>query len=126
MPAKGEKLLQFLLLSAAKGFQPVVWQPPADVYRTAHGWMIKFELAGVRPEEIKLTVSGQSLTLRGVRRDICMEEGQHSYSMEISYNEFERTIDFPCDLERVDVATDYRDGMLLVRLTTRPTADEFC
>jgi HSP20 family protein len=123
MPRKSETLPP-LFLSAAKGFQPLSWQPPADVYRTSSGWLIKFELAGVRPDEVKLSIHGQSLILSGIRRDICIEEGQRSYSMEISYNEFQRTIDFPCDLERMEVAMDYRDGMLFVRLTTRPSPDE--
>ena len=34
------------------------WQPRADVYRMPGGWLVKLELAGVRPEEIRLTVRG--------------------------------------------------------------------
>lgn len=124
MARNAEKLLASLFLPAAKGFQPLGWQPPADVYRTPDGWLIKYELAGVRPEEIKLTVEGRSLVLRGVRRDICIEQGQRSYSMEISYNSFERAIALPCELGCLDISTDYRDGMLLVRLMTRPSANE--
>ncbi len=119
-----EKLYSTLFLPAAKGYQPLSWQPPADVYRTSGGWLVKFELAGVRPDEVRLSVEGHSLILRGVRRDICIEEGQRSYSMEISYNEFQRAIEFPCDLERMEIASDYRDGMLFVRLTTRMSPDE--
>src|SRR5919205_684335 len=28
-----------------------VWRPRADVYRTPDGWLVKLELAGVRPDE---------------------------------------------------------------------------
>lgn len=116
---KGERSFPALFLAAAKGFQPACWQPPADVYRLSNGWLVKCELAGVRPDEVNVILAGSTLTLRGRRRDITVEQGQQSYSMEISYSEFERSISFPCELERMVVATDYRDGMLLIRLTTK-------
>ncbi len=53
----------------------VPWVPAADVYRTRRGWLVKYDLAGVRPEEIELTADGQTLTIRGVRRDFACEEG---------------------------------------------------
>ena len=29
------------------------WRPATDVYRTRDGWMVKFELAGVEPDDIE-------------------------------------------------------------------------
>ena len=43
--------------------------------------------------------------------------------MEIVYNHFERTIELPSELEAMNIATDYRDGMLIVRLV-RPDHPE--
>jgi len=37
--------------------------------------------------------------------------------MEISYNRFERSLELPCELDQMAVDTEYRDGMLIVRLT---------
>ena len=37
------------------------WRPNIDVYRTANGWLVKFELAGVRAEDIDLQVLGGRL-----------------------------------------------------------------
>ena len=50
------------------------WHPATDVYRTRDGWLIKFELAGVQPEDIDLTVQGRMLRVRGTRRDTCWGE----------------------------------------------------
>ena len=47
-----------------------------------------------------------------------MEEEAWCYVMEINYGRFERGIELPCDLERADIATDFRDGMLVVRIRT--------
>jgi HSP20 family protein len=112
------------LFAAAAPCGPVGWQPPADVYRIAHGWLVKVDLAGVRAEDVELQVRGRSLTIRGARRDWSIAECQHSYSMEISYSRFERSIDLPVDVEGARLSTDYRDGMLLVRLLTEAPGDE--
>lgn len=113
-----------LFLSGSPAFRNTPWQPSVDVYRLADGWLLKYELAGVRPDEIQLSSRDRYLTLRGQRRDMRVEESQRSYSMEISYNQFERTIELPCELDKMDVETDYRDGMLVVRLTLKVPDDE--
>jgi HSP20 family protein len=97
---------------------PTAWRPAVDVYRTPRGWLLKFDLAGVRPEDVALTVHGCRVTIRGVRRDLLTEEGCRYYRMEITYNHFERSVELPCDVEPASVATDYRHGMLLVHLIT--------
>jgi HSP20 family protein len=97
---------------------PAPWQPSADVYRTRDGWLLKFDLAGVRAEDVTVTVSGRRVSVSGVRRDSVIEEGCSYYSMEISYNRFERVIDMPCDLGEAQVSLQVRDGLLLVRMLT--------
>ena len=98
-----------------------VWRPAVDVYHTPRGWLLKFDLAGVRPEDVSLTVEGCRVTVRGVRRDWLAEEGRQYYRMEITYNHFERTVELPCNVEPASVATDYRYGMLLVHLIMEAT-----
>jgi HSP20 family protein len=93
-----------------------VWQPATDVYRTPQGWLVKLDLAGVRPEDIRWSVSGSCLTIEGVRRDWCQEEGCCHYAMEISYSSFQRRLTLPDDLQGANVSVEYRHGMLLVRI----------
>jgi HSP20 family protein len=99
-----------------KDFRESPWQPLVDVYRTADGWLVKFDLAGVRPEDITLSLRGNRLTVRGSRRDCCLEGTCGQYLMEISYSHFERTLTLPEEVEALRLNTEYRDGMLLVRL----------
>jgi HSP20 family protein len=118
MAGELERLLVRSLRAASEAFQETCWQPATDVYQTAEGWLVKFDLAGVRPTEIELGVRGRMLTVSGVRRDWCSAECRNAYSMEIRYNRFARTIELPCNLEQSTLKTEYRDGMLLVRLIT--------
>lgn len=93
------------------------WSPPADVCHTPEGWLVKLELAGVSPGDITISTQGRRLTVSGVRRD-CPETRPLSHQqMEIAYGAFERSVEFPVDLEEAAIATAYRDGMLLVAVT---------
>jgi HSP20 family protein len=95
-----------------------VWQPRADVYRTSHGWLVKFELAGVRCEDVGLAVQGRVLLVQGTRRDERVQEGLDCYRMEIAYTRFERRLELPGISESADIRATCRDGMLLVSIVT--------
>lgn len=97
---------------------PAAWRPLADVYRTRDGWVLKFDLAGVRLSDVTVSVRGRFISVGGIRRDTVIEEGASYYSMEISYNRFERTIEMPANLESSRMMLEARDGILLVRLMT--------
>jgi HSP20 family protein len=98
------------------------WVPAADVYQIPSGWIVKLELAGVRPEDVEVTVEGQSLWVRGSRRDCVVSESQSCRSLEISYHRFERRFELPDHLERGRVMTQYQDGMLLLTILIEDSA----
>jgi HSP20 family protein len=95
-----------------------LWEPSVDVYRTRNGWLLKFDLAGVQPEDVTVSVRGRLISVSGVRRDSVIEEGCSYYSMEIQYNRFERAIEMPADLGNARVSLEAQDGLLLVRVIT--------
>ena len=53
---------------------PAPWQPSADVYRTRDGWVLKFDLAGVRADEVTVSIRGRRVCVSGVRRDTVVED----------------------------------------------------
>ena len=105
-----------LFMPAAATSRQDAWQPPVDVYRARGGWLVKFDLAGVRPQDVELSVSANLLTVRGTRRDCLIEEGCAHYRMEIAYSRFERQVEIPGDLCSARVTSEHRDGMLIVRI----------
>jgi HSP20 family protein len=117
------RVMHALFLPAIQSVSGGLWSPAADVYRTRKGWLVKFDLAGVRAEDIDLEVHGRRMTVRGVRRDCTYEEGCRYYQMEISYSTFERVLELPCDLQRAEITTEYRDGMLLVHIKPEVPGD---
>ena len=68
------------------------WQPRADVYRTRDGWLVKLELAGVRPDEIRLATEASRLIVQGTRRDEHCRSGMGCHCLEIAYSRFQRVV----------------------------------
>ncbi|HET8674165.1 MAG TPA: Hsp20/alpha crystallin family protein [Blastocatellia bacterium] len=93
-----------------------LWQPAVDIYRCPEGWKIKFDLAGVKPEDIQVLIADDRLIVRGVRRDGVITEGWSYYQLEITYSRFERVLQIPCDLSSADVHTESRDGWLILHI----------
>ena len=93
-----------------------LWCPAADVYRTADGWIVKVDLAGIKPSDVEVTVDGDVLRVSGSRRDGTCGEGVSHYQLEITYSRFEKMIQFPRSIEHVQIERDYRDGLLTLRL----------
>jgi HSP20 family protein len=93
-----------------------LWNPAADVYRTQDGWLVKLDLAGVKAEDIQITLDDDLLRVSGRRRDGFCGEGISHYQLEITYSRFEKVIQFPCSIDKATIERDYRDGLLLLHL----------
>ena len=100
-----------------------LWNPAADVYRTRDGWFVKMELAGVEPDELEVTVVGDTLRVAGSRRDERLTEAVSYQQLEITYSRFERTIRFPCPIEGAHLARRYKNGLLLLHLQSSEECD---
>jgi HSP20 family protein len=105
------------LFAAPRAAAQTCWQPLVDIYRTRRGWLLKFDLAGVRMDDVSVQVQGSRVTVSGVRRDWLVEEDASYYSMEIAYNRFERTVELPYSFDNPDVSLEGRDGLLIIRVT---------
>lgn len=92
------------------------WRPAADVYRTPDGWLVKLELAGVETADLLAELHGRTLRVTGIRRDALLEASCSCQSLEISYDSFEREIEFPVNLSSARLVMEMRQGMLLVRI----------
>jgi HSP20 family protein len=112
--------MRSFFMPAAEAFREACWRPSTDIYRTPAGWLVKLDLAGVRPEDVGLSVSGRRLRVKGIRRDINMDDGCRCHRLEIAYSRFERDIEMPIELDAARMATEYRDGFLLVRIRDGP------
>ena len=93
-----------------------LWQPAVDIYRCPAGWKIKFDLAGVKPEDVEILIADNKLIVRGVRRDTVITEGWSYHQLEITYSRFERALKIPCELSAAEIQCESKDGWLILHL----------
>ncbi len=91
-----------------------LWNPAADVYKSANGWIVKVDLAGVCSDELEIDLRESLLTIRGCRRDTHIHDGCVYQQMEITYSRFEKSIQFPAPIEGASIRRDYKDGFLII------------
>lgn len=99
------------------------WTPAVDIYQADNKEIVmKVEIAGVKREDIHLTVENNTLTISGERKreDGVPDEAYHR--VERAYGPFSRTFTLPNTVEGGNVRAEYRDGVLTVRLPLRDEA----
>src|SRR5882672_12018607 len=90
------------------------WIPNTDVYVAEGNLIIKVELAGMRREDLELTVEGNRLMISGQRPDGTRGSKCKFLVMEINYGPFECVIEIPAGYDLSQAKAAYQNGFLRV------------
>lgn len=90
--------------------------PAMNVWTSQEGAVITAELPGVNPEDIDISVVGETLTLTGSRTPEELKEGEKYHRRERGQGKFTRTfqLPFPVEADKVDAIFD--KGILHISL----------
>lgn len=90
-------------------------QLSVDVAQTADELIVSATMAGTRPEDISLHLQNDILTIRGTRLSPVTEGAEFFYE-ECYWGPFSRTIVLPVDVRPELARSEYKDGVLTIRL----------
>jgi len=90
------------------------WVPNTDVYSTDSGLVIKVELAGMRNDNLEITVEGNRLRISGTRPDGCRAPKCSFLVMEINYGPFESVLELPPGYDLSQAKASYLNGFLRI------------
>lgn len=100
--------------------QPDAWmadydgQLNIDMYQTKDNVIIKSTVAGVRPEDLDITVANDVLTIKGSRkREEEVSQDDYFYQ-ECYWGSFSRSVIVPVDIDSEHIEADLKDGMLTI------------
>lgn len=113
----------FLLsLSEAKAAAAPAWeagteegQLAVDVLENDTDLFVVATMAGTDASDIELHLHNDLLTIRG-RRSLTVGEGAHFFYEENFWGPFSRTVVLPVDIDVNRVQSEYKNGVLTVRL----------
>lgn len=91
-------------------------QLAVDVYQTADKIVIKSTIAGAKPEDLKISLHNDLLTIRGTRSND--EEAKDEYYLyrECYWGSFSRSIILPAEVDNRRVEAELENGVLTITL----------
>ncbi|MBS1913135.1 MAG: Hsp20/alpha crystallin family protein [Bacteroidetes bacterium] len=96
----------------SRGFMPV-----AEAYHVNGTYYIEVELPGMKKEEIRITMSGNSVEVSGEKR-LLRPDGASSVTGNRTYGQFTRRITLPADavVDATNSVATYENGVLTITL----------
>jgi HSP20 family protein len=93
------------------------FSPPTDIFETDKEFIIRSEIAGMKPEEITISFDGNRLIITGSRDERDNRMKRTFRQMEIDYGKFEKVIEVYCGINPEKSNASYKDGFLEIIIT---------
>jgi HSP20 family protein len=77
---------------------------------------IQLEVPGVKPEDIRLSIEDNLLSVRGEKRQIAEERNERVHRYERSYGSFERSFTLPNSVDTANIDAAVENGILTVTI----------
>ncbi len=90
------------------------WAPPVDVYEHEGNLVLKAELPGVKPEDLRVHVENNVLTISGERELEQDVKREHYHRIERAYGSFSRSFTLSPQYEQDKIQADFKDGVLKI------------
>ena len=91
-----------------------------DVYQTENDIVIKSTIAGVKPEDLDVSINNDMVTVKGERKNEEIVENGNYYYQECYWGSFSRSVLLPVDVIPEKADASLKNGILTIRL---PKAD---
>lgn len=92
------------------------WRPSLDVAETKDKLIVTAEIPGMGAEDIDISVSGDTLTIKGEKKQEREEREENYHLSETRYGAFSRSIRLPAEIDEKGVDATYKKGILKIAL----------
>ena len=94
---------------------------PIDMYQTANDVVVKAALPGIKPEEVDITITGDTLTIKGETKAEEKIKREDYLYQEHRYGTFSRSVTLPSGLNTDKAEADFDNSILTL---TIPKSEE--
>lgn len=111
-----DRMLERSLESDQEGLMASTWAFPLDVTENDNEFIVKASVPGIKPEDIDITYTGNTLTIKGeVKEDQEFKENQYRLR-ERRFGTFSRSISLPTRVNADQIDAHYENGVLALTL----------
>jgi HSP20 family protein len=97
--------------------------PPVNLYANEHDLLLTLEVPGIDPAKVDVTVTDDTVTIRGERPAEAAQPGQSFHRRERPSGQFQRAVQLPFAVDSSKTEATYERGVLAVRLA-RPESQK--
>ena len=87
-----------------------------DVYQTPTEIIVQTMVAGVKPDDLELTIARDMITIKGKREESRTIDEDNYFSKELYWGRFSRIISLPQEVEPEEVEATEKHGLLTIKL----------
>ncbi|MBI4848239.1 MAG: Hsp20/alpha crystallin family protein [Nitrospirae bacterium] len=98
--------------------------PTVDMYTEGKDVVFKFDLPGMKKEDIKVDLAENILTISGERTKTETIEKEDYYRAERTFGTFHRRFELPTDLDTEKINAHYENGVLELRIPMMKEAEK--
>ncbi len=109
-PSKMEKEMEEMGEEEAEGELAI------DMYQTPNEIVVKTMVAGVKPEDIDISITRDMITVKGKREESHDFSGDDFFHKELYWGSFSRTVMLPQEIEVEEAEATNKNGLLTIRL----------
>ena len=92
------------------------WAPVVDIFEEPELVRIVAEVPGVKPEDVKVLVEGNVLTIQGTKEQVAERKAEKVHRYERTYGTFERSFTLPTTVDPEHIKATYEMGLLTLVL----------
>lgn len=92
------------------------WVPVVDIFEEADHLRIVAEIPGVKPENVKIAVEDNVLTIHGTKEQVAEERAEKVHRYERTYGTFQRSFTLPGTVNAEAIKATYENGLLTLTL----------
>ncbi len=104
------------------------WMAPAetalalDVYETEDSLVVQSSIPGVKPEDVDITITGNTLSISGESKEEKEVKEENYLRRERRYGAFSRSVTLPEGVNADQAEADFEDGVLTLTIPKAPEA----
>ena len=100
----------------SEGAQRGGWSPSVDLVKKDDQMVLRADLPGIKPDEVKIEVEDDVLTVSGEHREEEKEEKEHYMRRERRYGSFSRSMVLPRGVQADNIEAKCENGVLEVTI----------
>lgn len=89
---------------------------PIDLYQTDDELIVHAFVAGVKPDELQISITRDTLTVKGKRQASATIDDDDYHVRELYWGSFSRTVTLPAEVEPEEAEAVEKHGLIIIKL----------